>query len=262
MHAEERLERVQRIVTESGRVAVAELARTFDVTTETVRRDLAQLEDRGILRRVHGGAVAASNSSRVEVSLSTRRDLNTSAKARIAQAAMTFIPASFSGAIAIDAGTTTALFAEHVARWRPATPHQTLVVITNSISVASIVSENSDVELHLLGGRLRGITSAAVGSATLQQLSHLSPDIAFIGANGVHARFGLSTPDQDEAAVKTAITRGARRVVALVDATKLGEETLVSFADLGDIDTLVTDEEPNPELSSALYNAEVEVLLA
>jgi DeoR family fructose operon transcriptional repressor len=262
MHAEERLERVERIVAESGRVAVAELARRFDVTTETVRRDLAQLEDRGILRRVHGGAVAASNSSRVEVSVSTRRDINTNAKARIAQAAMTLIPATFSGAIAIDAGTTTALFAEHVARWRPSTAHQTLVVITNSISVASIVSENSDVELHMLGGRLRGITSAAVGASTLLQLSHLSPDIAFMGANGVHARFGLSTPDQEEAAVKTALVRGARRVVALVDASKLGEGTLVSFADLGDVDTLITDAEPDPELTSALYNAEVEVLLA
>jgi DeoR family fructose operon transcriptional repressor len=135
-------------------------------------------------------------------------------------------------------------------------------VITNSIAVASIVSENPDVEVHLLGGRLRGITSAAVGSSTLAQLAHIRPDIAFIGANGVHAQFGLSTPDQEESAVKTALTRGARRAVALVDASKLGQETLVSFADLADLDTLITNSEPLPDLTGALRDAEVEVLVA
>jgi DeoR family fructose operon transcriptional repressor len=262
MYAEERQERIAQTVSEAGRVVVADLARLFDVTTETVRRDLAQLETRGVLRRVHGGAVAAANSSRVEESVAARRDRNTAAKQTIAQAAMALVPDSFSGAIAIDAGTTTGFLAEHVARWRPAGAHQSLVVITNSIAVASIVSDNADVEVHLLGGRLRGITSAAVGASTLAQLSHMRPDIAFIGANGVHAEFGLSTPDQEESAVKTALTRGARRAVALVDGSKLGQETLVSFADLADLDTLITDTEPQPDLTGALRDAEVEVLVA
>jgi DeoR family fructose operon transcriptional repressor len=262
MYAEERQDRIERIVVDSGRVAVTDLARQFDVTTETVRRDLAQLETRGVIRRVHGGAVHASNNSRVEESLSLRRDRNTDAKERIARTAMTLIPASFSGAIAIDAGTTTGLLADHLARWRPAAAHQTLVVITNSIPVASVVAENPEIELHLLGGRLRGITSAAVGASTLAQLSRVRPDIAFIGANGIHAEFGLSTPDQEESAVKTALTRGARRAVALVDASKLGQETLVSFADLGDLDTLITNEHPAADLSAALRRAEVEVMVA
>jgi len=262
MYAEERQDHLERLVVESGRVAVADLAREFDVTTETIRRDLAQLESRGILRRVHGGAVAASNSSRIEESVADRRDRNADAKLRIAEAAMQLIPSSFSGAVALDAGTTTGLLAEHIARWRPDAAHQTLVAITNSIIIATIISENPDVEVHLLGGRLRGITSAAVGTSTLTQLSHLRPDIAFIGANGLHAQFGLSTPDQEESAVKTALTRGARRAVALVDASKLGQETLVSFADLGDIDTLITDAAPAADLGAALREAEVEVLVA
>jgi len=262
MYAEERQDRVEQIVGESGRVAVADLAREFDVTTETIRRDLAQLEGRGILRRVHGGAVAASNSSRLEESVAERRDRNALAKERIAVLAMTLVPPTFSGAIALDAGTTTGLLAEHIARWRPDAAHQSLVAITNSIAIASTISDNPDIEVHLLGGRLRGITSASVGAATLAQLSHLRPDIAFIGANGLHADFGLSTPDQEESAVKTALTRGARRAVALVDASKLGEQTLVSFADLKDLDTLITDAEPADSLTSALRTAEVEVLVA
>lgn len=262
MYAEERQQHVERLVAQSGRVAVLDLAREFDVTSETVRRDLAQLEVRGVLRRVHGGAVAAARTSRREETIAERSTLNAPAKERIAKAAMTLVPGSFRGAIAIDAGTTTGLLAEHIAGWRPDAPHQSLVVITNSVPIAATVSVNPDVEVHLLGGRLRGITSAAVGSTTIAQLSRLRPDIAFIGANGVHAEFGLSTPDEEESAVKTALTHGARRAVALVDATKLGEEALVRFAGLADLDMLITDDAPGPDLSAALADAGVEVLVA
>lgn len=262
MYAEERQDRVERLVAETGRVSVVDLAREFDVTSETVRRDLAQLEMRGVLRRVHGGAVAASMASRLEESVPSRLGRNADAKERIAAAAMTLIPASFSGSIAIDAGTTTGRLAENLARWRPAAAHQALVVITNSVRIALTVAENPEIEVNLLGGRLRAITSAAVGSTTLAQLARLRPDIAFIGANGVHAEFGLSTPDEEESAVKTALTLGARRAVALVDGTKLGQEALVRFAGLADLDTLITDGSPAPDLSTALESAGVEVTAA
>ena len=262
MYAEERQERVEQLVAESTRVSVIDLARLFDVTTETVRRDLTQLESRGLLRRVHGGAVSTGKTSRAEESIAQRRVRNAAAKERIAQLAMNLVPSTFSGAVAIDAGTTTGLLAEHLSRWTPEKPHQSLVVITNSVAVAAIVSENPDLEVQLLGGRLRGITSAAVGATTLTQLSRLRPDIAFVGANGVHADFGLSTPDEEESAVKTAFTKGARRAVALVDASKLGEEALVRFADLTDLDTLITDQAPAADLGDALARAEVEVMVA
>jgi len=262
MYAEERQERVERLIAASGRVAVVDLAREFDVTTETVRRDLTQLAHRGALRRVHGGAVASTVLGRAEESIATRRDHNADAKARIARAAMTLIPPTFSGAIAIDAGTTTGLLAEQIARWVPADPRTSLVVVTNSVIVASIVSDNPDVEVQLLGGRVRGITSAAVGATTIAQLSRLRPDLAFIGANGLHAEFGLSTPDEEESAVKSALTRGARRAVALVDASKLGKEALVRFADLDELSALVTDADPGVALTAALREAAVEVMVA
>lgn len=262
MYAEERQDEVERIVVEHGRAGVVALAREFNVTTETIRRDLALLEDRGVLRRVHGGAVVTSKTSRAEESIAARLDRNTGAKSRIADLALRLIPSSFSGAIAIDAGTTTGRFAERIASWAPDSRRQNLVVITNSIAIATVVSVNPDIEVQLLGGRLRGITGAAVGSSTLAQLARIRPDIAFIGANGVHAQFGLSTPDEDESAVKTALTRGSRRAVALVDASKLGEEALVRFADLGDLDTLITDEQPADDLGDALRDAEVEVMCA
>ena len=262
MYAPERHQQILDTALTRGRVEVAGLARELSVAPETVRRDLTELERRGVLRRVHGGAVRADRSTRAEESLDARGSRNTAAKARIADAAMGFLPASFAGSIALDAGTTTGLVAERVAAWRPDEPGRTLVVVTHSLSIAQIVTRNPAVEVQLLGGRVRGNTSAAVGPATLGQLARLRPDIAFIGANGIHAEFGLSTPDEEEAAVKTALTRGSRRAVALVDASKAGEEALVGFAALDDLDALVTDAAPDGPLAAALAAAEVEVMVA
>src|SRR5690606_28572412 len=153
---------------------------------------------------------------RAEESVAQRSDRNAQAKQQIAAAAMALVPASFTGSIAIDAGTTTGALAQLLARWTPESPDARLVVITTSIHIAAAVSDNPHIEVHTVGGRMRGITGAAVGATTLGQLERLRPDIAFIGANGVHERFGFSTPDAEEAAVKTALTRAAHRAVALV----------------------------------------------
>ena len=262
MYAEERQQHIEALLSTSGRVAVVDVAAELGVSTETVRRDLDHLEARGVLRRVHGGAIAASLLGRTEESVSQRRDRNTAAKDRIAAAAMALLPPNFTGAIAIDAGTTTGMLAQRIARWQPENAKQRLVVITNSIHIAATVSDNPHIEIQTLGGRMRGITGAAVGATTLTQLSALRPDISFIGANGIHERFGLSTPDTEEAAVKTALTRGAQRAVALADESKLGVESLVSFAALSDIDMLVTDAAPDAALGESFEAAGVEVVIA
>ena len=90
----------------------------------------------------------------------------------------------------------------------------------------------------------------------------LRPDIAFVGTNGIHASFGLSTPDPEEAAVKAAFVHSARRIVVLVDSSKLDAETLVQFASLKDLDTVITDRKPSPELAAALADAGVELVIA
>lgn len=255
MFAEERHSRIATLVVDEGRVSVTELSERFNITKETVRRDLALLEDAGVLRRVHGGAVSGGNNSTSELSLNSRESQHQPEKARIAKAAFAMIPDA--GSIVLDAGTTTGHLAELLA-------HETrddLVVITHAVPIAYSIAASS-LHLELVGGRVRGLTSAAVGSHTIDRFNGYRPDIAFIGANGVHSTFGLSTPDPDEASVKTAIVRSARRVIAVVDASKLEEETLVGFASLTDIDTLVTDQDPPSKLAAALADADVEVVVA
>lgn len=262
MFAEERQDQIAGLAAAQGRVSVGELAERFRVTKETVRRDLATLEGAGTVRRVHGGAVARDKRSMAEPSLGERQSQHAAEKNRIAAAALSLIPASSTGSIVLDAGTTTDRLADLLADWSPTADGDELLVITNAVPIAYRLANSEHLQLELIGGRVRGLTRAAVGPSTVARLEALRPDIAFIGANGVHAEFGLSTPDALEAAVKTAIVRSARRVVALVDSSKLDEETLVCFAALADIDTLITDTGPGPELVAALENADVEIVIA
>ena len=261
MYATERQDRIALALARTGRVSVADLSADMDVTAETVRRDLDVLELAGLLRRVHGGAVASSRGSVTEIAIGERRSEHHAAKSAIAEIAMRMLPPTFRGSVLLDAGTTTALLAERLAVWSPSDGQQ-LTVITNSVQNLVALDKNPHLDLHLVGGRLRGITGALVGNAAVGQLESLRPDISFLGTNGISAGFGLSTPDDIEGAVKSAMVRSARRAVVLADATKLGQEALVRFAALDEIDTLVTDSRPYSELSDALELAEVEVLCA
>jgi DeoR family fructose operon transcriptional repressor len=262
MYATERHDAIAAAMHAAGRVSVADLADHFDVTTETIRRDLDALETLGVLRRVHGGAVPVERSSLVELSVAEREGQHGPEKTAIARAAMRLVPPTFTGSIALDAGTTSGAVAAELARWEPAVAGATITVITNSVPIAATLQHSAHVELHLLGGRVRGVTSAAVGTATVDQIGALRPDIAFIGTNGLSAGFGLSTPDEYEAAVKGAYVLAARRSVVLADAAKHGVEALMRFARLDEIDTLVTDQVPPADLTGALADADVEVIVA
>ena len=254
-------------ITASGRASVTDLAERFSITTETVRRDLAALEAAGSVRRVHGGAVSPDRFSTNEESILVRTDQRQPEKIRIAEAALALIPQDGTGSILIDAGSTTESLAELLAaRTAAATsisgPAAELVVITHSLPIAARLSAEPGIALHLLGGKVRGLTQAAVGQSTVEAARRIRPDIAFIGTNGIHAAFGLSTPDPEEAAVKAAFVQSARRIVVLADASKLDAETLVQFASLKDLDTLITDKKPSPDLADALADAGVEVVVA
>ena len=118
------------------------------------------------------------------------------------------------------------------------------------------------VSLQLLGGRVRGITQAAVGEQTLRVLDTLRVDIAFIGTNGISVRHGLSTPDSDEAAVKRAMVSSANYVVVVADSSKVGREDFVSFAPLSSVDTLITDSEISDADRAQFTEQGVEVVVA
>ena len=255
MYPEERQQAIAARVLSQGRASVAELAQAYDVTTETVRRDLAALDRAGLVRRVHGGAVPVRALHVAEPGVDERETTRADHKEAIARAAAEFLPLS-GATVLFDAGTTTA----RVAAMLPA--DRQLVAVTNSVPIAARLAAMPSINLQMLGGRVRGLTQAAVGEPVLRALDTMRVDIAFIGTNGITMRHGLSTPDSDEAAVKRAMVRCANYVVVLADSSKVGREEFVSFAPIDSVDALITDREISAADRAELTAQGIEVVVA
>lgn len=255
MYAEERQHAIVTLAREYGRVVVTELAQQFDVSPETIRRDLDALSGLGILSRVHGGAVRTESLQLEEASIFSRETASTREKVAIARAAAALIPARPGVTVLLDAGTTTAKVAELL-------PPQVSAVVTNSVPTAGMLAQRHDATVLLLGGQVRGLTQATVGVGVLNELSHLHVDIAFIGTNGLSIEHGFTTPDSGEAAVKRAMVKSARQVVMCADASKFGVDYLVQFAAPEDVDVLVTDDSIPPRVVADFEARGVEVTVA
>lgn len=255
MFADERQQLIADQARRDGRVVVTALAAELDVAPETVRRDLDALATQGLVRRVHGGAVPTDETTGHEAPVAQRALEHAEAKQRIARAALDLLPTGRSSII-LDAGTTTAQLAEVLPS------RAELLVVTNSVPIAARLGSSHAGEVHLLGGRVRGVTQATVGETAVRQLELLRSDVAFLGSDGVGLQHGLSTPDQSEASVKRAMRRSARSVVALVDASKIGRELLHSFSRLQDVDVLVTDSSIDAGAIAAIEQTGVTVVTA
>ncbi|MGC4932708.1 DeoR/GlpR family DNA-binding transcription regulator [Gordonia sp. DT30] len=256
MYAEERQQAIAELVRSNGRASVNALADRFEVTSETVRRDLAGLERAGHLQRVHGGAVRPGLIAIVdEQGIDEREATHIDQKAAIGRAAIRFLPGD-GGSVALDAGTTTYQAALNL----PA--DRRLSVVTSSLPLATLLCGHAAVTLHLAGGRVRRLTQAAVGAETVARLEQFRVSVAFIGTNGISEGAGLSTPDPDEAAVKSALVHSAQRVVVLADSSKMNREDFAGFAALDDVDVLITDAGIDPAFSAVLSARGIEVVIA
>jgi DeoR family fructose operon transcriptional repressor len=167
VYAEERQQAIADLVAQRGRLSVNALAEQYDVTTETVRRDLSTLERAGILRRVHGGAVPAGALAGLEPKVGDRDLAHADQKDRIARAAVALLPPT-GGTVLLDAGTTTARLAMMLPR------DLQLTVLTNAVPIAARLAGSPTVRLHLLPGRVRPTTHAAVGEDTVASTSRSS----------------------------------------------------------------------------------------
>ena len=251
MYAEERRRQIASLTAIEGRVNVTELAARFDVTAETIRRDLAVLDNEGTVHRVHGGAVASQNFQTAELTVDARAKSASSAKSAIARAALDFLPAA-QGGMFLDAGTTLAPLAELIADHPNARQWS---IVTNCLPIAMSLASAGLDEVQLLGGSVRAITQAVVGDTALRTL-------ALMRANALTLDHGLSTADSQEAAVKRAMIINARKVVVLCDATKMGCDYLVSFAGIDDIDVVITDSGAPQSIVDSLRDREIQVVIA
>lgn len=246
MFAHERQQEILARARRNGRVSVGLLAADLDVTAETIRRDLSHLEQTGLVRRVHGGAISVDHQS-LEPEVLERSLTMVVEKRRIADRALDELPAQ--GTVFLDAGTTTGALADLLPSGR------SLTVITHSLPIALTVAGRPGYTVLTLGGEVRGTTLATVGPWAERQLRRIRADVAFVAANGLSLERGLTTPNPAEAEIKRMIVATSRRIVLLVDHTKYGKEFFETFADLSDVDLLITDDGLDQRAASELEAA-------
>jgi DeoR family transcriptional regulator, fructose operon transcriptional repressor len=228
----ERQDEILTLIRQEKRVSVASLADRFAVVGETIRRDLADLEQRGLIRRVHGGAIPAERAV-VEPPIEARHDLMKPEKERIARAALAELPRE--GSAFIEAGSTTSFLAGVL----PA--DCSLTIVTNGGYIATALARRTSLTVLSVGGRVRPNSLACVDDWALQTLSTLRVTVAFLGTNGISVANGLTTPDPAEAAVKRAMLSITEHTVLLADHTKIGVASLLRYGGVNQIHTLITD---------------------
>jgi len=239
------------IARREGKVVVEDLAERFDVTVQTIRRDLTELADAGRLQRVHGGAVLPSGVS--NIGYEDRRGLNEEAKQQIARACAREIPENAS--VFLNIGTST----EAVAR--ALRHHRNLMAITNNMNVANILVANSDCEVIVAGGVLRRSDGGLVGNLTTATIEQFKFDYAVIGCSALDADGDLLDFDVQEVNVSQTIIRQARKTFLVADHSKLDRHAPARIASLRDIDTVFTDQPLPPELADRCRDWGTQVVL-
>ncbi|MEV1007305.1 DeoR/GlpR family DNA-binding transcription regulator [Streptomyces sp. NPDC049881] len=253
----ERHRRITAAVNRAGTLSTEDLAAALDVSAETVRRDLAQLEKRGQLSRVHGGAAAltvARGLTGEEAPYAERSLAQREAKVAIGRAAAALVVPGMT--LAIDVGTT----AVEVARALPADFRGT--VATPSLLVAGELAGRQDVEVFVPGGRIRAGDLVCSGAATVGFFGGFHADLAFIGSGGIAAGAGVTDFYYDEIATKQAILAHAARTYVLADSSKHGRIAPHRICDFGGCTGVITDPVGDPALTAAIDRAGGSVVTA
>lgn len=230
LFTEERRTRILQLLAQEHRAAVTELASRFDVSEDTVRRDLHELEARGQILRTHGGALRHITPA---VPYERRLVQSSELKEALGRRAAELVQEGDS--MIIDGATT----AVRVAR---ALRDTRAKVLTNSWEVASVVSEFPHIRLTVLGGRWDPLHRQLVGQTTIEQISRYRVDKLFLGMGALDRKNGLTEPTEEDAAVKRAMINVAQQVIGLADHSKLGTVSFACVAPASAVDVLVTDE--------------------
>jgi DeoR/GlpR family transcriptional regulator of sugar metabolism len=226
----ERKQAILAQVDREGRVVASELVTSLGVSEDTIRRDLRDLAEQGLVQRVHGGALASAPPTS---SFTHRLEVSREEKAALAEAALPLLVGA--RVIVLDGGTTTLELARRLPLLYDGT------VVTNSPPVASALASHPKSEVILVGGRMLKDAQVAVGVAAVEAFHTVRADICVLGICSLHPDVGVTTPDDEEAYVKRAMVASAGEVIALATADKLRTASPWVVAQLADIDHLVTD---------------------
>lgn len=252
MFVEERKQRILTALHRTPAVRVTELSRVLRVSTASIRRDLADLERAGLLKRTHGGAVTPHFAA-LEPSLAEKEDQYHREKAAIGALAAGFIEEG--DTIMLDSGSTTRQIARELRHRRG------VIVVTNALNIAWELA-SSNLEVVLTGGQLRRGILSQVGPLAEQTIAALHVDKLFLAANGVDIEKGVTTPSLIEAQTKRSMLPRATRVVLVADHTKFGRVTFSRICGLNQVHDVVTDDRLPASMAKAIAEAGPKVHLA
>ncbi|MBN9025829.1 MAG: DeoR/GlpR transcriptional regulator [Rhizobiales bacterium] len=244
--------RLLQYLQDRGQATAAELVALLEVSRDTVRRDLDLLERRGLLVRTHGGAVTKDRLVRVDTTMGLRMDEHVEAKRRIGQAASSLIRDDET--LILNGGSTICFFAA------PLGARRSLTIVTNNLRLPAVVPEGSIQSIHILGGSYWPNYQVTIGAIGFAAVAGIHADTAVIGCSGVSGS-GISMTKLDEAAHTAGMISVASRTIVVADRSKFGITAFANIAPLDDIQCLVTDGEPPPELAEALERAGVQVIV-
>ena len=250
MDLPERQDQIAALVNSKKRVKALALSKLFNVSVETIRKDLLDLQERGLLVRIHGGAQAHPGGR--ESAYDRRRSVNTAAKDAIAAAAASVIEDG--STIYLDYGTTTYALAALLVRQA-----RELRVLTNTLPIASLLAESESIETIVLGGIVRRNERSLCGPMTERALASVYMDAGFFGCAGIHPKAGITNHHPLEAAATQAAMSHCASTIVLADSDKLETIAANKIADLDQIDVLITNTHPSAEFSAALKAAYVAV---
>ncbi|CDQ40573.1 MULTISPECIES: DeoR/GlpR family DNA-binding transcription regulator [Virgibacillus] len=251
MYQEERLVSIIEFLKQHNRISVDQICSLFHVSRDTARRDLVRLEEEKAILRTRGGAILPSYRDEIK-SYSNRLNFVSEEKKRIGRTAAKLIFPS--DRVILDASTTVQSCAEQL-------ENLNCTIITNSINQAEVLSNKSKLNIHLLGGTLEKDHRYLYGSTVIDKLSEYLVDKVFIGVVGI-SEHGLTIAHEEDGVVKRKMMEQAKQVIVLADRTKLGITDFYRFADLQDIDILITDQIPPPSFRDLLIKYKVELLTA
>lgn len=250
MFSEERQQKIIEMLNEKSSLRVAELAEIFNISESTIRRDLQDMEEKGMLTRTHGGAVGINRTS-FEPSFKEKETEKHDEKNSIGIIAASMIEDG--DTIVLDSGTTTLEIAKHIEA-------KDITVITNSIDIASELSNKDNIELIVAGGSLRQNTRAMVGHITESILKNFRVDKAFVGANGISMEEGITTPNFNEAQTKKAMINVANKVIIVADSTKFSKVCFSVICPLRAVSAIITSSDLDENIIKEYEDSGVEIL--
>ncbi|NLF50122.1 MAG: DeoR/GlpR transcriptional regulator [Leptolinea sp.] len=249
MLKEERQQIIMETLRRDGKIVAADLSQVIAVSEDTIRRDLRDLADAGLIQRVHGGALLRSPAG---ASYRERQFLSGSAKVSIAKAAVSLVRNR--QVIILDGGTTTL----EIARRLPIDLHATIV--TNSPPVAVALADYPDIQVVMIGGHLLAPSQVTIGAAALQAFSSIHADLCMLGVCSLHPELGVSIPVYEESLIKRIMVDNSAEVAALVTVDKLGTGAPYTVAPISDLTYIITEPDAPDEVLAPYANKGITIM--